>query len=214
MVMQLIGAGFGRTGTLSLKGAIEMLDAGPCYHMLEVGRNARHAKLWHDAATGQPVDWDALFSDYAATVDWPACYFWRELVARYPDAKVLLSVSSPEKWYKSVHDTIYQSIGSAPETANDAIHEMLTMARTIVLEKTFGGRFGDREHAMMVFERHNAAVKEAIPRDRLLVYEIGSGWEPLCAFLDRPVPSEDFPHLNTSESFRERIETMRDQLGD
>ncbi len=212
--MQLIGAGFGRTGTLSLKGAIEMLDAGPCYHMMEVFRNPSHVKLWHDAAIGQRTDWDVLFSNYAATVDWPGCYFWRDLVERYPNAKVLLSIRDPEKWYKSVHDTIYQSMRSPPADASDAQREMLAMARKIVLENTFDGRFEDRKYAMGVFEHHNAAVRDAVPPERLLVYEVGSGWEPLCAFLDRPVPAEDFPHLNTSEGFRERIDAAREQLAD
>ena len=143
MTLRLIGAGFGRTGTLSLKSAIETLGAGPCYHMLEVASHPGHAGLWHSAADGLPTDWDALFSGFEATVDWPACYFWRQLAKRYPAARVLLSVRDPERWYKSVHDTIYQVLRSARDVENEEIRRQIAMARKIVFEDTFGGRFED-----------------------------------------------------------------------
>ena len=211
MTLELIGAGFGRTGTLSLKGAIERLGAGPCYHMLEVPRNPGHAERWHAAARGEPTDWDDLFAGYPATVDWPGCHFWRELVARYPEAKVLLSVRSAESWYQSVRATIYQALNRVDE-APEPMRPHLAMGRRIVLENTFDGRFEDEKYAMAVFERHNEEVQAAVPADRLLVYAIGSGWKPLCDFLDVPVPDEEFPHVNTSESFRDRIAEMQKSL--
>ena len=213
MTLRLIGAGFGRTGTLSLKGAIEKLGAGPCYHMLEVARNPGHADIWLRAARGEPVDWDALFADFAATVDWPSCRFWRELRERYPDARVLLSVRSPESWYESVHGTIYQAMTLTRDDLPEAVGTQLSMARQIVLEDTFGGRFLDRAHAMAVFERHNEAVMREVPSDQLLVYPVGSGWEPLCEFLGVPVPDEEFPHVNKSETFPELMAAMRGSLG-
>ena len=109
MALAVIGAGFGRTGTLSLKVALEQLGLGRCYHMLEVFANPGHAAQWQAAADGKPVDWEALFAGYGAAVDWPACHFWRALAARYPEAKVLLTVREPGAWYKSVSDTIYQA---------------------------------------------------------------------------------------------------------
>ena len=202
MTLQLIGAGFGRTGTLSLKGAIEKLGAGPCYHMLEVARNPAHAEVWLRAAHGEAVDWDGLFENFAATVDWPGCSYWRELRERYPEAKVLLSVRTPESWYESVYNTIYEALTSSGE-APEAIRTQAEMARKLVLENTFDGRFEDRAYAMGIFERHNQEVERSVPSDQLLVYPIGAGWEPLCAFLDVPVPDEDYPHVNTSETFHE-----------
>jgi hypothetical protein len=205
MTMKLIGAGFGRTGTLSLKSAIETLGAGPCYHMLEVSQNPGHATLWHEAAVTGDADWDALLRGYPATVDWPGCYFWRQLVRAYPEAKVLLSVRSPESWYASVRGTIYQSMSNAHNISNEAARSHLEMARKIVLEDTFDGRFEDAEYAMGVFEQHNADVVAAIPPERLLIYEVGSGWEPLCGFLACPIPEQDYPHVNKTADFQDRM---------
>lgn len=212
MSLRLIGAGFGRTGTLSLKSAIEKLGAGPCYHMLEVAGHAGHAAQWQAAAEGHPMDWDALFAGFEATVDWPACRFWRELARQYPEARVLLSVRDSERWYKSVRDTIYQIIGSAPDIENEQLRQQMLMGRRIVFEDTFEGRFEDAARAIEIYERHNEAVVREIPADRLLVYEVGAGWEPLCNFLGRPVPTEDFPHVNTTREFQHRIESFREQL--
>jgi hypothetical protein len=208
MALTLIGAGFGRTGTLSLKLALDKLGAGPCYHMMEVGKNPGHASQWHAAAKGEATDWDDLFADYTATVDWPACSFWKPLIAHFPDARVLLGVRDSDRWYDSVHGTIYQSMLHGDELENEVARTHLAMARKIVLEDTFGGRFEDRAHAIDVFERHNAEVKAAIPAERLLVYEVGSGWDPLSAFLNLPVPDEPYPHVNTSESFQQRMQAM------
>jgi hypothetical protein len=205
MTLELIGAGFGRTGTLSMKGAIERLGAGPCYHMLEVHKNPGHAALWHAAAVNGSADWDALLGGYAATVDWPGCNFWQPLAEAYPAAKVLLTVRSAESWYRSVRGTIYQFLSNPKPGGDDDARMHLAMATRIVLEDTFDGRFDDADHAMRVFEEHNARVIRTIPAERLLVYEVGSGWEPLCQFLDVPIPDEDYPHVNKTSDFQDRI---------
>jgi len=210
MTLRLIGAGFGRTGTLSLKAAIEKLGAGPCYHMMEVPQNPGHAELWLAAADGN-ARWDELLAGYPATVDWPGCRFWRELVAAYPDAKVLLSVRSRESWYQSVRGTIFQTLSHAHQVSDANPGAMLQMARKIVLEDTFDGRLDDPEHAMDVFDRHNEAVRSEVPADRLLVYELGSGWEPLATFLGVPVPDEPYPHVNRSADFQDRMREIREQ---
>jgi len=206
--MRVIGVGLGRTGTLSLKVALERLGCGPCYHMMEVFEHPDHVRLWAAAARGEAVDWNDLFAAYQATTDWPACTFWRSLVAAYPEAKVLLSVRDPERWYESVHGTIYQVFrhqfsapGGMPEL--EAYRDMI---QAVVWEGTFGGRFEDRAQAIEAFRRHTADVVGDVPPERLLVYELGQGWEPLCAFLGVPVPDEPFPHLNDAASFRARIE--------
>jgi hypothetical protein len=207
MALQVIGAGFGRTGTLSLKVALERLGFGPCYHMVEVIRNPEHALLWRAAANGEAIDWDELFEGFAASVDWPGCHFWRELSDRYPDARVLLSLRDSERWYQSVHDTIYPAmLGADSRDLPPAVSAQAAMAREIVLERTFGGRFEDRAHAIGVYERHNQSVREAIAAERLLVYEAAEGWEPLARFLGCPVPDEPFPRVNTSEQFRNRFQ--------
>jgi hypothetical protein len=208
MALKVIGAGFGRTGTLSLKLALEMLGFGPCYHMLELIQHPEYVPPWQAATDGGPVDWDAVFSGYRATVDWPAAYFWRELTAQYPQAKVLLTVRDPERWYESFYATIHASLTTAPP--HDSPHRArYNMARQLIHEKTFAGRADDRAFAMGVYHRHNEEVKRSILAERLLVYEVGAGWEPLCHFLACSVPQEPFPKTNSTEEFQARIAARR-----
>lgn len=205
MALELIGAGMGRTGTLSLQAALERIGCGPCYHMMEVLVAPERVRHWLEQTRNGSHDWDAIFHGYRATVDWPAAAFWRELVERYPDAKVLLSLRDADRWYDSVMNTIYHTITQGPpERAPETLHDFHEMVRALVFERTFGGRLEDRAHAKRVFEEHNQAVIDAIPAARLLVYRPGDGWEPLCRFLGAPVPDEDFPHLNDTAEFRAR----------
>jgi sulfotransferase family protein len=208
--MRLIGAGFGRTGTLSMKAALEMLGYGPCCHMTEIYQHPDRVPLFRAAAAGEPVDWDAVFAGYESTVDWPGVSFWRELVARYPDAKVLLTVRDPERWYASVRDSLLPTVQDAEIAAMietiPGVAEGRRLALDLIYEREFGGRVEDPEHAMRVYAEHNAAVRREVPADRLLVYRVGDGWEPLCAFLGVPVPEVPFPHLNDGASFRARID--------
>jgi len=204
MSLKIIGAGFGRTGTMSLKIALEQLGLGPCYHMMEVQQAPERAGAWIDALNGDPVDWDAVFEGYAATVDWPACRFWRELAERYPEAKVLLSLREVGGWHKSISNTIFKVLSHAPTEGGPGFDRSpVAMARRIVTEDAFDGRLDDAEHVMNVFEKHNRAVRDAIDPGRLLIYEPGQGWEPLCDFFEVPVPSSDYPHANTTEAFAE-----------
>jgi hypothetical protein len=202
MTLALIGAGFGRTGTASLKIALEKLGLAPCYHMLEVFSNPAHAARWHAAASDPRIAWEGPLAGYAATVDWPGCYFWRELADQHPDARVLLSVRDPESWHRSVMNTIYQPLVDPPPMAPPG---WSAMARDLILERTFGGRLDDRDHAIAVYRRHNEAVERAIDPGRLLVYEASQGWEPLCRFLGKPVPVEPFPRVNTTDEWRARM---------
>jgi len=204
MALTLIGAGFGRTGTLSLKIALEKLGLGRCYHMAEVFVNPDHIEQWRRATDGDAIDWDALFKNYTACVDWPACYFWDLLKDHYPDAKVLLSVRDPERWYDSVKNTIYISMQQS--ATDDPLQiAQLNMARQLVLENQFDGRFEDREYAIGVYNRHIETVQNTIPTDRLLTFEASDGWPPLCDFLKVPIPEEPFPRVNTTEQFRSRM---------
>lgn len=204
MALSVIGAGFGRTGTLSLKLALERLGFGPCYHMLEVLENPAHDAVWLEATRGGEVDWDDLFSGYTAAVDWPSAAFWRELSQHYPDAKVILSVRDAQLWYRSVENTIYRVLSSPVAPGGRVTPEHRAMTRELILERTFENRFTDREHTIGVYERHNRMVRDALSGHRLLVYETGTGWQPLCEFLDCAVPDDPYPLTNTTQEFRER----------
>jgi Sulfotransferase domain len=212
--VKVIGAGVGRTGTLSLKAALERLGFGPCFHGRHVLDHPDRLPMWRAAAAGQPVDWRAVFAGYASTVDWPGAAFWRSLVKEFPAAKVILTVRDSEGWYDSVSATIFRMFGDGPPDARVAearrtvpgLDTFTDFHRQMIWDGFFGGRFADREHAIRVYERHNAAVRRAIPDDRLLTIPPGAGWGPLCAFLGVPVPSEPYPHLNDPGKFWARVD--------
>jgi len=203
MTLSVIGAGFGRTGTMSLKLALEHLGFGPCYHMREVLARPAHDPVWHAATRGEPVDWDALFEGYASAVDWPVAAFWRELSRNYPKARFILSVRDAHKWHQSVLETIYKTLSSTPDPGDPQACAHRAMTRALILDRTFDGRLDDPAHAIDVYTRHNQAVRDEISADRLLVYETGSGWEPLCTFLDCPLPEQAYPRSNTREEFHD-----------
>lgn len=206
--MEVIGAGFGRTGTLSLKAALERLGFGPCYHMLELLQHPDHGRPWVSALRGEAVDWRALFADYRATTDWPACNFWAELAHAFPDAKVVLTVRDPDRWWDSISSTLftaYRSMGMpAPPNAPPELPEM----GALLMETTFDGRLEDRDLVLSRFEAHNERVRRGVPPERLLVYQVSEGWGPLCQFLGVAVPDEPFPHLNEGANFGELMKQL------
>lgn len=214
-MLKVIGAGFGRTGTTSVKAALETLGFGPCFHMSELSVRPARVDGWLRRVTGEPVRWAALFDGYAATVDWPAAAFWRELSETYPDAKVLLTVRDPRRWYDSMAATLfrmrYADAASMPPAmrrlfeSRPGVEDQLRMVEKLIWQDTFGGRFADRDHAIRVFQEHIAEVRATIAPERLLEYDVADGWDPLCAFLGTHVPAEPFPHLNTSASIQHRL---------
>ena len=210
MSLKVIGAGFGRTGTHSLKIALEMLGFAPCYHMVEVFSDASRSQMWEAAARGEAIDWDALIGAYKAAVDWPSSYFWREHAAMFPDAKIILTERDPESWYKSISQTIFEFMShDVDESAlPPPMRAQRKMGKYIVGEKVFGGRF-DKEHVLDVYRRNGEAVRREIPRGRLLEFYAPDGWEKLCDFLGVAVPSEPFPLTNTTEEFRSRLAARR-----
>jgi hypothetical protein len=198
MTLKAISAGFGRTGTMSLKLALEQLGLGPCHHMIEVIENGeKQVPLWNDALAGKP-DFDAIYKGYNSAVDWPSAAFWKELADYYPDAKIILSSRSAESWYGSISETILAAVW-APENWPPQAAEWFMMVSK-VLERSFGGA-KTKEELIEVFHAHEAAVKAAIPAERLLVHSAKDGWEPLCAFLGVPVPEGDYPRTNSKEEF-------------
>jgi hypothetical protein len=209
MPLNVIGAGLGRTGTLSLKVALEQLGFAACYHMTEVIAHPEHVAVWDAAGRGEPVDWEALFRGYAACVDWPACGYYRDLLRVYPAAKVILTVRDPDRWYDSARQTIYQVRRAFPAWALPflpRIRRLLAMTDRLIWNGFFRGRFDDRSSAIEAFRHHNEMVERVVPADRLLVFEVKQGWAPLCDFLGVPVPEgTPFPHLNDTEEFRQWI---------
>jgi hypothetical protein len=204
VALEVIGAGFGRTGTLSLKLALEKLGFDACYHMAEVVAHPDHVPVWAAAHRGEAVDWDALFHGYRASVDWPACNLWQAQFDHWPDARIVLSLRDPDRWYDSVMNTIHPTTVQACESDDPAQRAWGAWTNEIIWDGLFGGRMHDRAHAIDVFERHNEFVKRSVPEDRLLVFEAAQGWDPLCTFLERPIPDEDFPRVNSTADFQTR----------
>ncbi len=193
MALRVIGAGLGRTGTLSLKGALERLLGAPCYHMFEAVQHPEHVARWRAAARGELPDWDRLFDGFAAAVDWPASAFWRELSEAYPDAPIVLSTRSAESWWASASQTIFAVQDRVADERADMIRELLA-AR-------FTSAISDRAAAIAAFEAHNADVRANAPRHRLIDWTPEDGWAPLCEALGVAVPDEPFPRVNTREEF-------------
>jgi hypothetical protein len=219
--VKIIGAGVGRTGTLSLKAALERLGFGPCFHGRHVLDHPDRLPLWRAAAEGRAVDWSAVLAGYTSTVDWPGAAFWRELLAAFPDATVILTVRDAEGWYDSVERTIWRMFGHGPATERveraratvPGLDVFTDFHRRMIWDGFFGGRFADRDHAIRVVEEHNAAVRRDVPADRLLTITPGAGWQPLCAFLGVPVPDEPYPHLNDPDRFWARVEARISETG-
>jgi hypothetical protein len=212
MTLDVLGAGFGRTATMSLKLALERLGFAPCYHMAEIERRREHAEVWLRAARGQEPDWRELLAGYAAAVDWPVAAFWRQILAAHERTKVILTVRDSDEWYDSFRETVMaKALGPAPP-ASLPVRPLYDLSRTVILEGTFSGRAEDRAHAIAVYERHNADVVAAVEARRLLVFDPAAGWEPLCRFLGRPVPDEPFPRANERSSFLSRYKAPRGAL--
>lgn len=203
MGLKIIGAGFGRTGTHSLKSALEILGHGPCHHMYEVRRSAEQIGFWTAAAQGAILDWDQVFAGYSAQVDWPAAYYWQDLARHFPQAKVILTHRDPEEWYTSILSTIMPAaeIGRTqdPDPMGRAGSDI---SYQIVLQKVFGGRLSDKAHALNVYAKHLEHVKQVIPAERLLTYNVRDGWGPLCDFLNVDRPNQEFPSGNSTADFR------------
>lgn len=209
--MRVIGSGFGRTGTLSTKRALERLGFGPCHHMEEVVRHLSQGRAWVEIARGATPDWRAVFADYGSCVDFPASVVWKELLEEFPDAKVLHTVRDPDRWYDSTAETIFRS----PEFIAGWLRRFtpagypVEVATTMVWEGIFDGRFADRDHAIAVYEAWTQDVIDTVPADRLLVFDVADGWEPLCSFLGVDVPDEPFPRVNDRAAMLRRFRAIQ-----
>ena len=213
--MKLIGAGMPRTGTLTQKVALEMLGLGPCYHMVDVLADLDQAKLWQRALDGE-APWGQIFGDFDSTVDWPGGYFYRELMAVYPEAKVLLSVREPQAWERSMRETVWavrhgeslvRLLSSAQAHVNPQWRGFLEMIDRLVWEDegTFASGHAEPQQLIDTMIRHNREVESNVPPERLLVWSVEEGWQRLCEFLEVPVPRQPFPHVNDRTEFLNRV---------
>lgn len=203
MTLSLVGAGFGRTGTNSLKLALERLGFGPCHHMFEVMEHATQLPFWQALARGETPDWNDVFADYGSCVDWPSARYWREISDHFPAAKVLLSVRPEDAWFDSVQATIYPSMRDRHETEPGYVRDVTDMAHQLIVKQLFNDRLDDRDHAVAVFRAHVADVQATIDPNRLLIFDVAEGWGPLCDFLGVSVPGTPFPHANSTADFND-----------
>ncbi|HKP89676.1 MAG TPA: sulfotransferase [Thermoleophilaceae bacterium] len=206
MALRVVGAGLGRTGTASLKLALERLLGAPCYHAYELtNQHLDQVPMWHEAVRGKEPDWDHIYRGYAATVDWPGASFWRPLSRAYPDALVLLSTRDTDEWFRSADATIIEFTRRNGEQEVAAWEPEMQAWYSMVLE-LFETRFTpapfEERAAKQAYERHNSEVRAEVPADRLLEWQPGDGWAPLCERLGVPVPDEPFPHINLTDTWR------------
>ena len=198
--LAVVGAGVGRTGTHSLKVALEQLLGGKCHHMIEVFPSEEQRAGWSKAMYGEPVDWHELLDGFVASVDWPSCAFWRELSEANPDAVVLLSVRPADEWYRSAMNTIFVGIDGAVASGDPWMQAFVHG-----MGERFSDQFSDADAMKAAFERHNDQVRAGVPAERLLEWTPADGWDPICERLGVPVPTEPFPVTNTTSDFREML---------
>jgi hypothetical protein len=207
MALEVIGSGLGRTGTKSMQSALNRLGFGPCHHMVEVLTQPQTMPLWvaaaQNAKTGSATNWDQLFEGYRSMVDWPGVQYWRELIAHWPNAKVLHTTRDADAWFESTQATIFNAANLDRFSQGGPMAEFFASA----LGEAHG-HLNDRAFMIDYFHRHEAAVKATVPAERLLIYPVGSGWGPLCAFLGVEVPDEPFPSENSRADFADRAHAM------
>jgi hypothetical protein len=205
--LKLIGAGFGRSGTMSIKAALDQLGAGPCYHMKIALPRFYHLHFFMKAWKGKKVNWKRFYKGYKSAIDWPTCSFYKELMIEYPEAGILLNVRDPEKWYDSMKATIWAIQRAFPFWFPPIVRKI---HREIIWKGNLHGVFEDREKTIKIYKAWVEEVKRTVPADRLLVYEVKEGWKPLCDFLGVPVPEgKPFPHINERKSFLRMIRLLK-----
>lgn len=203
--MQVIGAGLGRTGTSSLKFALEMLLQGPCYHMFELWQRPQDVVSWQAAVDGKSVNWQDFLGAWAATVDWPGAPLFDKMSNAFPDALVLLSIREGEEWYQSINSTIFSMMRKAPTGDPNPTGKLVRSE----FDKWLTLDLDDKAEVIAAYHRHNQRVRSTIAQDRLLVWQPGDGWEPICGALDLPVPDQSFPHANATGNFLDTVQAAQ-----
>ncbi|MBO0853716.1 MAG: hypothetical protein J2P18_08110 [Nocardia sp.] len=209
--MKVLGVGFGRTGTSSISGALRQLGFGPCLHMFDIIGDERQSRRWLAAFENGVDDWDSLLAGYNSTMDWPGSFFWRDLITTYPEAKVILTRRDEDAWLTSFSNTLLPIWKNVRQSKFDEFPDhMQTTARMIqrLANGVFGPLLDDSEKMKAAYNQHNADVVDAVEANRLLVFDAKQGWDPLCEFLEVPVPDTDFPHVNDTRSFLETVSSL------
>ena len=212
MSLQVIGAGPGRTGTLSLMTALEQLGYGPCHHMKACIESSQQTQYFLDAASGRTVNWPEVFAGYRAAVDWPSAAYYKELMQAFPDAVVIFSNRSPETWYDSVASTIYRMVPNLPRWLRwlvPHIDRWGTMVDKTIWQNEFGGQFEDRDAAIKFFNDRLAEVQAVVPAERLLIHSAAEGWGPICEFLGVDQPATDYPYVNDSSRLKRVVRVLQ-----
>ena len=222
MSIKVIGAGLGRTGTMSLKRALEHLSGEKCFHMVELLYQPDRLKYLKKADLTRLMNWEKLFDGFGSATDFPCCIYYQELAKLYPEAKVILTVRDPEKWYESTLETIYRG---KPKNGKDIAKLMWNYVRfndvrkvtpifmyndKLIWEGFFKGKFEDRNHTIDIYHRHIETVKKTIPKGRLLVFNVKEGWKPLCDFLGQPIPNIPFPRTHQRTEFNQVMDLLLD----
>jgi hypothetical protein len=219
MALKIIGSGMGRTGTHSLKSALEQLGFGKCYHMVELLENPKGLPCFWDAENGKKADWDSLFTGYLSAIDYPVARYYKELINLYPDAKVIHTIRDPESWYQSCMETIFWA--SKPDAGriikmlvrmpfSKSLRERFPVLKYngMLVEKEFGKNLKDKAAVIGYYNKRNEEVLATVPKERLLVFKAQEGWGPLCKFLNVPVPATPYPKSNTKAEFIQNIKAM------
>ena len=205
MSLKVIGSGFGRTGTMSMKQALGVLGFGPCHHMIEVMENPAQPAHWKAIAAREQVDWADVFEGYTSQVDWPGAHVWQETSIAFPDARVIHTERPEVDWWNSFNGIIGKFFTVAPNM--DLPPHIADIFETMIgwfVKETFGD-VTDRDSAIAAYRLNNQKVRETIPADRLLVMNVADGWEPLCRFLEVPIPDTAFPHSHPKDEFWEHF---------
>jgi hypothetical protein len=219
MAIKVIGTGLGRTGTHSLKMALEQLGFGKCYHMVELLNNPAGLRHFEEAERGEDTNWDALFQGYLSAVDYPVARYYKPLLTKYPDAKVVHTTRDPEAWYESCRNTIFWA--SKPD-AGRILKMMIRMPFSSTIRKRlpvlkyngrlidleFGNDLNNKAEIIKRFKQRDEEIERTVPKERLLKFNVKEGWEPLCRFLGVAVPSTSFPKSNSTEEFIHNVKSM------
>lgn len=205
MSLKVIGSGFGRTGTMSMKEALDVLGLGPCHHMIEVMENPSQLAFWKAISAGEAVDWNEVFAGYSSQVDWPGAHVWQETAIAFPEAKVIHTERPEDAWWNSFNNTIGKFFAVLSELdLPPQVADIFGTMKGLIMEGNFSD-FTDRDSAIATYRLNNEKVRDTIPADRLLVFHVADGWEPLCRFLELPVPGTEFPHRHPKKEFWEHF---------
>jgi len=204
-LLEVVGAGFGRNGTNSLRTALELLGFGPCHHMAEVIESPKQLSLWRSLEQGDNAALMKALEGFRSQVDWPGAVYWETLAELNPNSKVILSTRDPDEWFDSMQATIVPFITSMSAQSEDLhLKELAAWSKRVIARDIFDNKMDDRAYATKIYRAHTSRVIDTIPRERLLIFQVSDGWAPLCEFLDRDIPSLDFPNTNSAANFRDK----------